>query len=109
MPDLYSSYINDIIQALLGRGTEIPNNSDLDNYTTPGNYYVLNNANAGTISNKPIGGSGFKLIVRNINAANRPRQEFYKPNTPEIFYVRSMTSDNIWSAWYQFTGTAVET
>ena len=96
-----------ITNLIYGMGVEIPNNSDLDDYKTPGTYYVLNNSNASTIANKPIGGSGFRLIVSYISASNRQRQEFYKPNTPDVIYIRNIGTDGNWSSWYQFTGTAV--
>ena len=96
-----------IVNLVYGMGVEIPNNSDLDDYKTPGTYYVLNNSNASTIANKPIGGSGFRLIVSYTSAFNRQRQEFYKPNTPDVIYIRNVGLDGNWSSWYQFTGTAV--
>lgn len=90
---------------IYGLGTLIPNNSDLNDYTTPGSYYVVNNANANTILHKPIGGSGFRLIVSYTSAANRQRQEFIKPNQPENIYVRNVGTDGNWSNWFVFTGT----
>ncbi|MBO7212318.1 MAG: hypothetical protein J6V44_15130 [Methanobrevibacter sp.] len=96
-----------IVNLVYGMGEEIPNNSDLDDYKTPGTFYVLNNTNASTIANKPIGGSGFRLIVSFTSATNRQRQEFYKPNTPDVIYIRNIGTDGNWSGWYQFNGTAV--
>ena len=96
-----------ILNIVYGMGEEIPNNSDLDDYTTPGTFYVLNSTNAATIANKPAGGSGFRLIVSLTSAANRQRQEFYKPTTPDTIYIRNVGTDGNWSDWYQFNGTAV--
>lgn len=97
----------EILNIVYGIGKEIPNNSDLDDYKTPGTFYVLNSTNATTIANKPIGGSGFRLIVSFTSATNRQRQEFYKPNNPDIIYIRNIGTDGNWSSWYRFEGTEV--
>lgn len=100
---VYSALADKItIDDVFGYGTAIEANSDLNDYTTPGSYFVLNNASAATITNKPMGGSGFRLIVRYVTNSARPRQEFIKSTSPEFIYVRNMTSDNTWSDWYKF-------
>lgn len=93
------------IEDIYGIGVSIPSNSDLNNYRTGGNYYVVNNAIASTIANIPVTGSGFRLIVRTMNTSSYSRQEFYKVNQPEIMYVR--TYNGTWSAWYKFEGVQV--
>lgn len=95
------------VDDIYGVGIVIPDNSDLNNYKTPGSYYVGNSASAATIVNIPLGGSGFRLIVRNTSAGNRYRQEFIKPNNPETLYVRHFTTSGTWSPWYKFEGTEV--
>lgn len=47
----------------LDLGTEIPSNSNLNNYTTPGTYYAGNATVAASLSNCPISNIGFKLLV----------------------------------------------
>lgn len=95
------------VDDIYGMGTGIPANSDLNDYRTGGSYYAVNSSVANSISNIPIGGSGFRLIVRTMNTASYCRQEFYKVNQPEIMYVR--TYNGTWSAWYKFTGEALQT
>lgn len=74
---------------------EIPANSDFDNYLTPGNYKVLTNAIANTISNIPTKGAG-RLIVMNLNNDNNVVQ-FYIVYTRYIQYrVRISGSFTTW-------------
>lgn len=94
-----------IISDIYGLGVVIPNGSDLDDYITAGIYYVANSTNAATISNIPVGGSGFKLVVRYLSATNRMEQVFLKPNQPEYVYRR--TNAGTWSAWKRFDGNAI--
>ena len=49
--------------SLSERGIDIPQSSNLDNYTAPGDYYVKGATDAATITNTPITGSGYRLIV----------------------------------------------
>ena len=51
--------LNDIY----GRGTAIPNNSDLNNYKTTGRYYADSSSVSATLSNTPITTSGFIMTV----------------------------------------------
>lgn len=94
-----------IISDIYGLGVVIPNGSDLNDYMTAGVYYVANSTNAATISNIPVGGSGFKLLVRYLSATNRLEQVFLKPNQPEYVYRR--TNTGTWSAWNRFDGNAI--
>ena len=95
------------IEDIYGIGTSIPANSDLNDYRTGGNFYAVNSSVANSISNIPVSGSGFRLIVHTMNTSTYCRQEFYKVNQPEFMYVR--TYNGTWSAWYKFTGEAVQT
>lgn len=95
------------VDDIYGMGTAIPSNSDLNDYRTGGSYYAVNSSVANSISNIPIGGSGFRLIVRSMNTATYCRQEFYKVNQPEFMYIR--TYNGTWSTWYKFTGEALQT
>ena len=81
----------------LQQGTNIPNNSDLDNYTTPGSYYVLSSTEAATISHGPITATGYKLIVMVGSIADRRHQIAIRQSSNQI-YVRNY-SGSVWSAW----------
>lgn len=63
-PDSQLYDIRDNSKLPLGYGTEIPANSDLNDYTTPGKYYSGDSTRTGTITNKPSDFSiGFSLYV----------------------------------------------
>ena len=49
--------------ALSERGTLIPASSNLNDYTTAGDYFVSGATDAQTIANSPMTGSGYRLIV----------------------------------------------
>lgn len=80
----------------LDKGTLIPNNSDLDTYTTPGNYYVPASANASTIANTPTENSGYSLKVFN-HYTDKP---FQLAIAQTVIYWRYKGST--WSSWYIF-------
>ena len=48
---------------ILGRGTNIPANTDLNTMTTIGTYYSQDSTRTGTLVNKPFSNSGFNMIV----------------------------------------------
>lgn len=79
-------------------GTEIPDNSDLNDYTTPGTYFVSSATHAATITNTPRTDAGYKLVVS------------YKANSGTLlqFVFLNGASNNIgvrylnlstWGAW----------
>ncbi len=49
------------------KGTDIPENADLNNYTTPGTYQAPNDPTGKTIKNTPYN-YAFKLIVENFSS-----------------------------------------
>jgi len=63
----------------------IPSNSDLNNYTQAGNYHVLNNATAGTISNMPVTAPG-KLIVLYTTSPTNFWQFYFRADSFNIYY-----------------------
>ena len=90
-----------------GTGKIIPDNSDLNDYRTPGKYGVSSSSHAATISNIPESGSGFALLIMGLNdGISYVRQTYIKSNRPGYYYVRHYTSGS-WSDWYKFEGTAV--
>lgn len=60
---------------MLQGGTAIPENADMDNYNTPGNYYCIDNTTAATLQNVPFE-LGFVLKVDYALGAHRQRQTF---------------------------------
>ena len=90
--------------ALKDRGTLIPENSDLNNYTTAGNYYVSNSNSATTIANTPFKNAGYRLIC----------QIGYTNNSSYMYQIAFGTSGNIkfrcystsaWGDWISYSKT----
>ena len=92
------------------QGVEIPANSDLDNYTTAGVYYISSNANAGTISNMPFGKAySGKLIVMSTDTATRVIQMYitnYQDNNLVYMYARQIGNDGVARPWKEFASTS---
>ena len=95
----------DVEHALLRLPESIPENSDLNDYTTPGVYYVTNATVAATITNLPITRGG-KLIVNYLTSSNAV-QQFYADIYGNINY-RYILNGNP-SQWLDLTGTKVIT
>lgn len=91
---------------LLQGGTAIPENADMNTYTTPGNYYVTSNAQAATLSNSPFGNNAFILKVEYGNGVTYPRQIFteYSTGRKAIRFISS--SGGSWSDWLYFSDDA---
>ena len=90
--------------ALKDRGTLIPENSDLNNYTTAGNYYVSNSNSATTIANTPFKNAGYRLIC----------QIGYTNNSSYMYQIAFGTNGNIkfrcystsaWGDWTSYSKT----
>lgn len=93
--------------SILSQGTNIPDNSDLNTYITPGTYYVAASANTATIKNAPRTGSGFKLIVEQDYSTNYRRQTAYSGGNTAYMYVRTSTDKGAnWSDWVTFSTSA---
>lgn len=79
--------------------TLIPNNSDLNSYTTPGTYYIPTAASAATIANVPCTTSGCKVFVEgNYNASYLV--QFV--TAASRFYFRIKAASNGWMPWRQW-------
>lgn len=91
---------------LLQGGTPIPENADMNTYTTPGNYYVVSNAQSATLSNSPFGNNAFILKVEYANGVTYPRQIFteYSTGRKAIRFISS--SGGSWSDWDYFSDDA---
>lgn len=83
--------------SLLIPETLIPNNSDLNDYTTPGQYYVSTAANSKTIKNCPYTLSGFKLTVEKTSSDGHILQTLKAVNEKYIYYRTAADSNfNDW-------------
>lgn len=82
-------------------GIEIPDNADLDDYTTPGVYnHGLDNV--ATLSNCPITISGFRLEVVHIAFNTRRQQRLYpQSTTSKSFFIRTEDS-NGFGDWIEY-------
>lgn len=74
----------------------IPSGSDLDAYTSPGNYVVGTAAVAGSISNIPRKVNG-RLVVMQTALTNRLFQIYYTNDVDSAIYVRANTG--VWREW----------
>lgn len=92
-----------IIPAVYGLGTQIPNNSDFDDYTIPGVYYVGSNAAAATMSNIPAANGGRLEVKATISAAYFV-QEYTTNATPVEKYIRRKLSTG-YTTWQAVTFT----
>lgn len=94
------------VDDVFGIGTEIPSPANLNDntYKSIGVYYRSSTSNSG-ISNIPIDGYAFKLIVEYINSDTRIRQIFIPLNSSAIFYMRLFTGGG-WQRWQTFKSEA---
>lgn len=83
-------------------GTSIPSASDLDNYNTPGDYYVATSATAATILNAPVTNTTYRLLVIETTAADRLMQIAYINSSANNIKMamRNKTASG-WTAWQQ--------
>jgi hypothetical protein len=80
----------------LGTGEQIPEFSNLNDYTTPGVYYCANAAQSATLLNKPTS-AAFKLIVIKALAAERFAQIAIGNQSGPPIYKRYY--NGVWSPW----------
>lgn len=78
-----------------GLATAIGQNADLNDYTSPGNYYIATSAIAQTVSNCPSN-TGCRLTVVTLNAVNAILQTII--TSAGIEYKRVFSSGS-WSRW----------
>lgn len=83
-------------------GTQIPADSDLNNYKTEGVYFVSSFNDASTILNLPITGAG-KLLVLSRDTYIRCFQ-IYIGGASDI-YIREMDNNNVWGDWVHLAST----
>ena len=80
----------------LYEGTVIPENADLNDYTTPGVYYCQTASIAGTLTNAPAG-NAFKLIVGRTVLSTRFFQIAILNVSGPVIWKRY--NNGSWSAW----------
>lgn len=95
-----SKYLkSETIETVYGQGKEIPTNSDLNSYTTAGNYSCFNGTVSATVTNKPNGvTSGFKLEVKATNS-NVRYQILYANDDNISIYARYYDPNTSFGAW----------
>lgn len=84
--------------------------NNLNNYKTPGHYYIASNTTAGNVDNTPVNYAG-KLNVELIsNATNYIRQTYFaNTDSTALISVRCYkgvdpdTQEDIWSEWMTFS------
>ena len=87
------------------RGEGVTSGADLNDYTTPGTYYVGSASAASNIVNTPVTDAGFKLIVANTTSSSRIRQ-YVIPNSNTAPYVRYYNGET-WSSWERYAYSSV--
>lgn len=90
---------NDVPYMSMGLGEEIPENADLNSYTTPGVYRCRASSIAATLSNSPVSNAPFRLEVRALNIDNRLIQTVYTNDLAAVFYQRIFTGNWTTAIW----------
>jgi hypothetical protein len=90
---------------IVSRGTQIPKNADLNDYTTPGKYYSPNTAWSGTISNKPYTQmAGFSLYVLRQSSGNIIQAITQNTNHGDnMVLIRTSEGLTSFNSWYHFS------
>ena len=88
-----------------GDRTSIPTGSDLDDYTTTGNYKVTTGTIAGNISNIPQAVAGTLVVMTGSDAQKWYQIYFAQPSVASLrIYVRQKRSDSLaWTDWIELT------
>lgn len=90
---------------VFGRGIEIPKNSNLNDYITPGKYYSVNTENTSTITGKPsyVGG-GFSLYVLRQGYNGAMQVIVQNTGNSNFAYSRLYVSGRF-ESWFMFNST----
>lgn len=88
----------------LGDMEQIPDNSDLNEYTKIGTYYIPNISSANTINNTPTK-SGMKIINTSLNARNTMGLQvaIISQNSPNIYLRRYESDKDSFAEWKQIS------
>lgn len=104
---LFCELNSNIDSAAYERGTRIPQDSNLNNYTDPGVYYVEHNSDASTIQNYPTGVSvGCRIEVR-AGGAGWIHQRLYPNNNSDVYDRFTDSSYAFNTPWYRIQSTSV--
>lgn len=90
--------------------TNIPDNADLNSYTTPGSYICTTSTHAATMTNSPVTGSGFVLHVETIGGGtggNIVQTVKAYDNSVMKEYTRTYTPTT-WSSWHSIYDSKLE-
>lgn len=92
---------------LLRGGIEIPSNSDMDNYKTPGNYFAASNNVANTLSNAPFT-RAFTMKVEYSQGTGYPCQTFREYDSGNMAFRLYDTGAGSphWTQYYYFSDDA---
>lgn len=85
-------------QSLIYRGVRIPANSNFNDYGSIGIYYVLNQADADSMTNIPEKKSG-KLIVMTLTETSSWNMQIYVTNNADSIYRRRQDNAGTWNSW----------
>lgn len=101
-----ADYIGGNLNLTLNRLEQIKDNTNLDDLTTAGNYYIANSSSLGTITNRPLFAStGGRIFVLYIISQIRPLQIYlgYNSTGSPVIYVRFMGASG-WYPWQRMYG-----
>lgn len=93
---------DEVVMDLKNLGESITASSDLNTYTTPGNYYSDNSTISSSLTNTPITSGGFRLIVMNSYTGNTHQYIYGNSNN---IYFRTKTGTDTWSDWVNLSST----
>lgn len=98
----------DILEALInGRfvtAKAIPSNSDLNDYITPGRYYIGNSDIAETVENNPYSGIGTDLLVLGEYDATNYITQILRCSNDGVTFSRRRSSSGKWGDWHVIGG-----
>jgi hypothetical protein len=93
------------LASVLGAGVSIPANSDLNDYKTPGKYYISSDSAAASINNTPV---NYGSVIEVLNGVNSLIQRFTPFGSDTFYQRRFQTSTNTWYNWYKYEGTVLQ-
>lgn len=82
-------------------GTLIPDDSNFNDYTELGHYYVASNSSAGTMTNMPAAYGGRLEVIATIDNDTYCKQIYYANTDYGQIYTRRKLSSG-WSSWEQY-------
>lgn len=103
----------DLDDLVWGTGTNIPENADLNDYTTPGVYHCSSSTTAQTLSNTPHTTTNFKLIVCTVGSSDTANYIFQIILTSSSANGHDVITRNLhggtWHEWRGFAHTPIKT